>query len=364
MKKTIGIVATVVLLAAVIAVAVWQGSRPPAVPADPTTPAPNLTVVHGLIGSEKRPYFDDPKVKQAFADAGYDVRVDTAGSVAQLSADPAKYDFFFPGSSPVATELAARTKGKSFAPFYSPLVVYTWTDIAQLLRDNGLVTDAAGVPTLDIAAYEKLVQGGKRWVDLTGADKVYPATKSILITTTNPATSNSALMFASLSAYVANGNRVVTTQAEVDKAAPLIRGLFVDQGFKESSSEGPFESYLASGKGMVPAVVGYESQLLARQIARDPALTDTMTVLYPGPGMMTKHTLVATKPAGEAVGQLLLSDERLVRLQAGHGFRPQNANLFRQVLTEAGVAVPPEVVNLVDPSPYAALDLLAAALNA
>lgn len=40
----------------------------------------SLQVVHGVIGSEKQPFFEDPAVKAASAKHGYDVEVDTAGS--------------------------------------------------------------------------------------------------------------------------------------------------------------------------------------------------------------------------------------------------------------------------------------------
>lgn len=362
-RRVIGVAATVLALVVIIGVAIVLGGRFRN-NGSQATPAPQkLITVHGMIGSEKAPYFNDPKVKAAFRRAGYDVQVDTAGSVQQLGADPKKYDFFFPGSAPVAAELANRTGGKSYAPFYSPIVIYSFADIAKLLKSAHVVTVEDGVQRFDIAKYEALVRSSKnRWSDLPGAASVYNTNKTVLATTTDPAKSNSALMFASLAAYVAGGNKV-PTKADVAKVAPKIKPLFADQGYKESSSEGPFEDYLALGKGKVPLLVGYESQLLALQIAHDPSVSSDMTVLYPSPGLITKHTLVATSDRGNQIGQLLLDDQTLVSEQATYGFRPANANLFKQTLSKAGVKEPPALADYVDPADYATLDQLTKAIG-
>lgn len=75
MRRAISLVlAGILVIAIVVAVVVSRsggGSK-----------TSHLHVVHGVIGSEKQPFFDDPKVKAAFNKAGYDVQVDTAGSQA------------------------------------------------------------------------------------------------------------------------------------------------------------------------------------------------------------------------------------------------------------------------------------------
>ena len=45
-----------------------------------TTRPSKLVTVRGVIGSEKKPFFEDSRVRAAFQRHGFDVQVDTAGS--------------------------------------------------------------------------------------------------------------------------------------------------------------------------------------------------------------------------------------------------------------------------------------------
>ena len=98
-------------------------------------------------------------------------------------------------------------------------------------------------------AVTDLVKAGWRWTNIRG-NTTYPVNKRILITTTDPRTSNSAAMFLSIVSYVANHNTVVQSQADEKKVLPLVAPLFVNQGYTDNSSEGPFDDYLALGGHM------------------------------------------------------------------------------------------------------------------
>src|SRR5262245_44844913 len=64
-----------------------------------------VVVVHGVIGSEKQPFFQDPAVIAEFRAQGYDVLVDTAGSrQIATTVDLSKYDFAFPAGEPAAVK--------------------------------------------------------------------------------------------------------------------------------------------------------------------------------------------------------------------------------------------------------------------
>lgn len=357
MKRLIGVIATVAALAIIIVLAVYFGGRKPVAPASGTG---QLTVVKGLVGSEKAALFNDPATKKLFRDAGYDVQVDTAGSRAQLSADPAKYDFFSPGSAPVADELAGKIKGREHPVFYSPLVVYSFKPVVDALAGTGLVKDGS---TFDVAAYLDMLHKGTRWNQIPGIPAALATPKAVLVTTTDPGSSNSALMFASLTGYVANDNKILTATTEVSTVAPKIKPVFDGQGYTEASSEGPFQDYLALGAGKTPLLVGYESQLLQLQLAHDPAVTADMVTLQLSPGMITKHSLVTRTDHGQAVADLFGANTDLARQVARFGFRPLDAGVFTTVTKEAGVPAPALPGNAVEPSPYAILDQLVTAIK-
>ncbi|AJE68767.1 hypothetical protein SB89_07235 [Corynebacterium glutamicum] len=67
----------------------------------------NLTEVRAVIGSEKKEFFEDPEVIEAFADHGFEVNVDTAGSRRiATDVDLSPYDFAFPSSAPAAQKIS------------------------------------------------------------------------------------------------------------------------------------------------------------------------------------------------------------------------------------------------------------------
>jgi len=318
-----------------------------------------LEVVRAVIGSEKQPFFDDPAVKAEFAKNGLRVDVDTAGSrQIATSVDLAKYDFAFPAGTPAAERIRRdRNLTSTYVPFFTPMAVATFEPIAQLLRTAGVATDHGGWWSLDIKAFLALVAKNTRWTDLPG-NTAYPATKSILITSTDPQTSNSAAMYASMAAYVANGDNVVATPEAVLGVAEALNPLFSRQGYTETSSEAPFEDFLSIGIGKTPMVMIYEAQFVARAAARDGSIRPGMLLMYPDPGIQSKHTVVPLTEKGDRAGQLLLNDPTLQRLAVTYGFRTSDPAAFASLVSEAGVGVAPNFLNLIDPPAYETLEAL------
>src|SRR5260370_35868314 len=134
--------------------------------------------------------------------------------------------------------------------------------IADLLVQAGVVTNQGGAYLLDVNAYLKLVAANKRWTDLPN-NTTYPAGKSILITSTDVRTSNSAAMYLALTSYVANGNNVVQDAQQAQTVLPLVSPLFLRQGLTETSSEAPFNDYLLNVISKNPPALHYESQFVA-----------------------------------------------------------------------------------------------------
>src|SRR5260370_6954422 len=77
------------------------------------------------------------------------------------------------------------------------MAIASFKTIADLLVRAGVVTNQGGAYLLDVNAYLKLVAANKRWTDLPN-NTTYPAAKSILITSTDVRTSNSAAMYLAL----------------------------------------------------------------------------------------------------------------------------------------------------------------------
>jgi len=318
-----------------------------------------LVVVHGVIGSEKQPFFQDRDVISEFHARGYDVQVDTAGSrQIATSVDLSKYDFAFPAGEPAGIKIQKDRKAKAiYQPFYTPMAIASFKVIDDLLKAQGVVTTAGGQNMLDMRKFLALVAANKRWTDIPN-NSTYPAGKSIVITSTDPTTSNSAAMYLSIASYVANGDNVVQDPAQAHNVLPAVAPLFTRQGFTLSSTEAPFEDYLSIGIGKDPMVMIYEAQYLAKEAAKDGSIKSDKVLMYPTPTVFSKHTLVPLTNNGDAIGRLLTSDSRLQSLAVKYGFRTSDPSAFTKYLTDRGVTPPPQLVNVIDPPTYDNLEAL------
>ena len=321
--------------------------------------AARLTVVHGVIGSEKLPFFQDSAVIAEFHAKGYDVQVDTAGSrQIATTVDLSKYDFAFPAGEPAGIKIQQDKHAKAtYVPFFTPMAIASFKTIADLLKTAGVVTTVNGADIFDVKAFLALVAGNKRWTDIPN-NTTYPAGKSILITSTDPSTSNSAAMYLSITSYVANSNNVVQDQTQAQAVLPLVAPVFTRQGLTLSSTEAPFQDYLSIGIGRSPMVMIYEAQFLARQAAKDGSISADKVLMYPSPTVFSKHTLVPLNPNGDAIGKLLTNDAKLQSLAVKYGFRTSDPSAFTKYLTDRGVAPPPQLVNVIDPPTYDNLEAL------
>ncbi|GAA2968635.1 hypothetical protein [Actinokineospora diospyrosa] len=354
MKRRISIGLAVVLLAAVVAAIVFGSGG------DEGTPADQAQVVRGVGGSEKAAFFADPRVGEAFGKHGLRVEFDAAGSRQIATAvDLGPYDFAFPSSRPAAQRIAVDKKvTKSYTPFRSPMAVATFAPIADLLTAQGAVHKGLGeYQVLDVAKYLELTATGTRWDQLPG-NTAYPVRKNVLITTTDPRDSNSAAMYLALTSYVLNGNAVVSTPDAEAKVLPTAAKLFIDQGYTQNSSEGPFEDYLAAGMGKAPLVFIYESQFLDRQLRGDGSIRPDMRLLYPQPTLLSEHTLVPLKGNGDRVGELLTTDPGLKRLAAEFGFRTDDPKTFLDVVAGKKLNAPADLLAQADVPSYETLERL------
>ena len=343
------LVAGVVLILAAIVVAggiaLGPGLLAGSEPADNESAdqSQELTTVHGVIGSEKESLFADPEAKEIFARYGLDVQVTTSGSWAMAERAGIEQEDFASPSSEVAAAHLTDVHGDAVLsttrPFYSPLAIATGSTVLDVLAANGLAEQRDGVWYLDMAAYLDAVANGRRWTDLAGSE-AYPSSRNVMITSTDVRSSNSALMYLSLASYVLNGNAVVTSEdAAREQAMASLARLFLDQGYSQSSSAGPWESFLSKGPMNQPLTLIYESQYLEAQMNESTRVTDEMRICYPDPTIFSDHVVVAFSEAGQRVQDVLDNDPDMARVIARHGFRVNGANsgAFSEQISQAGL---------------------------
>ncbi len=351
-RRNVLLVGGAVAVVAVVAIGFGlSGGESTPAPAAATAP---LTVVRGVVGSEKMPFFQDPRVAEALAAHGLKVEVQAAGSrQIATSVDLAGLDFAFPSSAPAAERiLRARNITDKYTPFSSPMAIATFQPIVDLLTRVGVVRPGP-VPTFDMARYLELVRNNTEWAALPD-NTAYPVRKNILISTTDPRTSNSAAMYLSMASFVANDNAIVQGGPAEQAVLPTVSKLFVGQGYTENTTEGPFQEYLNSGMGATPLVLIYEAQFVEATVAGKVA--PGMVLTYPSPTVLSKHTLVPLAGNGDRIGELLSADPTLRRLAADHGFRTGDAAEFAEATR--GMPVAPQVIDVVETPTYDTLERL------
>ncbi|GAA0905839.1 hypothetical protein [Virgisporangium aurantiacum] len=285
--------------------------------------AASVSMVRGIVGSEKRTFLTDPDVRTIFRCAGFDLQIDSSGSVdmvQRLEAQPDRYDLAFPASQQTAKRVMEAMKvNESVKPLLSIMGIATFTRTAEMLRAKGVVQGVSGRDVVMIDKLVDLARQGVRWKDLAGDGS--DDGRLVLVRTTDPSDSSSAIMFLSIVSAVLNGGKVIAGTDKLAAVMPDLCLLMSAQGTKQSSSGDLYEEYRAGGEKSIPMAMIYESQFYDR-VARPqiPADGDHL-LLFPNPTIYVRHTLVPRTEAGRAIGKLLSEDPGLRKLAVQHGFR-------------------------------------------
>lgn len=319
----------------------------------------SVDTVSGVSGSEKIPFFQDDRVVKRLRDLGLAVDVESVPSREIAKSDLTSYDFAFPTGAPAAQAIRNRYKTLApYTPFYTPMAIATFTPIVDILiRNKVAYRDRNGIAMLNVKKYLDLVQNGAHWTELKGS-RAYPVDRSVIITSADVRTSNSAAMYLSLASNVANGNNTVQNQTEANAVLPLMTQLFLDQGFVPSTSDEPFNDYLTIGIGKSPLVMVYESQYVAKAALHDGSIRKNMELMYPAPTVLSKHTFIPLTEKGDRLGKALTTDPKLLQLEVEYGFRTPTPGAFAAFTKRHNVHVLDSVVNAVDPPSYETLEYM------
>jgi Bacterial extracellular solute-binding protein len=298
---------------------------------DPSPPVhgPNITV-HGIIGKGKAAFLKDPDVTAILKD-NYGLTVDVdkeVGSIGQVSEcvqHKVDEDFCWPSSENAGEQIKAQVApamADSAFIFNSPIVMYTWTPIADALIAQGIVQKNGD--TYWIVDFPKLVQmidDHKQWSDI-GLQR---PSGEMIIYSTDPATSNTGNSFAGLLANTLDNNHVVDA-ASVDGVIPQVRSFFNGMGLLSETTATFFEQFLNLGMGAAPIIVAYESNLIEFSLQHQSAasqayIRDNVRTIYPSPTVWSSQPLVALTPGGKRLMEAL-RDPEIQRIGwEHHGFR-------------------------------------------
>jgi hypothetical protein len=215
---------------------------------------------------------------------------------------------------------------------------------------------------IDLGRLIDAVLADTRWSAI-GLDELYG---NIFVVSTDPLKSNSGNMFAGLVANMINGGEVATEESLARDGQELKR-FFGKLGYLESSSADLFNSFLKTGIGAKPAIVGYESQILEFSIEHETDwgyIKDDIVVLYPEPTVWSSHPFIALTGDGDRVIDMLTS-ETIQRLAwETHGFRTGMASGRQADAVFQVKGVPGEVKKVIQlPNPNTMQKIMDVILN-
>ncbi|WP_187325205.1 substrate-binding domain-containing protein [Olsenella uli] len=311
-SKLIGLACVVVAVLVAGGALLWQRSRP--APVEPTG-------ITGYLGGEKISLFEDDQFSELAQKVGLDISYKKAGSLAMMDADRTGMDYLFPSSqAAVAYGQAQGVRAQSSdIVLNSPIVVYTYKDVADALVGSGIMSKDGDVYKLDAVAAVNAMVDNKTWADLGYANGY----GQFRIDSTDPAQSNSGNEWAALVATALNGGQPATAES-VARDADMIRAVFQKSGWMETSSEDSFSQFLTLGEGSKPMMVGYESQVLDLSVNQPDLfrqVKDQLVVAYTTPTEWSTHVLVSLDDNGDKLRDFLKSDDVQRLAWERHGFR-------------------------------------------
>lgn len=318
-----------------------------------------VTPVRLLTGSAKFNFLKDPELTQILAKNGLSVELAKSGAFAADVARDKEFDAVWPAGANAAADFATAWKVSATYPVFStPLAIASWKQLLPVFEANGLAKKAGAHADFYLEKALPLMLEGKRWNQLKD-NTVFEVNKGFLVNTPDVRKSSTGALYVSALAYIRNNAEVPQDIAAGVSLAEELSPLITRQGFQEGTLAGPFEDYLGQGLGKAPMVLVYESQFV--EAKRDGKLRDNHLLMYPQPGLVLKHVLVAKTAAGKKLGELLSTNPEIQKVAAKYGFRTNDSAVFAGAMKQLQLDAP-ELINLVEVPSTKVLDAMTQSL--
>jgi hypothetical protein len=203
---------------------------------------------------------------------------------------------------------------------------------------------------VDMLKLTEIMLAKKRWRDLPNSAG-YDVGRSVLVSTTDLRKSNSAAMYLALTSYAINGSEVITGRETAQKVALQVADLFNRQGYQESYVNGNFDDYVGIGIGKTPLAFIYENQLVNYAISRK-KIDGEMVLMYPKPTIFNKLVMITMRDKAKPLAELMSTNAELIKVATEYGFRTGDGSALAKASADAGLAVKPRVVDVIDPPSY------------
>jgi len=245
-----------------------------------------LVTLKGSIWGEKSLFFEDTEVQNILKNKyNLIINSEVKGSISMLD-NLDWQDFIFPSNKTVWELMKKRNIPflKRETIFYSPIVVYSWKDISDVLEKQNIITKTWSwtnfIRTVSLENLANLALENKTWEEIWW-DKNY---WTIKIFSTNPVESNSWNMFASLLFKI--------FWWDLNK----VKSIFTNMWLLTWSSGTIFKDFLQMQSWMYQLLIWYENQVIEYYNLNEnyrQFINDNVIVLYSNPTIYADHELLS-----------------------------------------------------------------------
>ena len=200
----------------------------------------------------------------------------------------------------------------------TPIVIYSWKDVADALIKEKIVENKDGVYYItDTNKLLNYIIEGKTWNDI-GLD-IYG---KININSTDPVTSSPGATYYGLLLSIMTGGDM--SEQKVLETLPRLKEFYIKSGYMNNTPADLFERYLKTGMGGEPMIVDYEKSMIDFMSSSPDAFNqvkDDIRILYPTPTIWNSHCFAVFNDKGAKLYEALNDKEIGQIAWEKYGFR-------------------------------------------
>ena len=201
----------------------------------------------------------------------------------------------------------------------TPIVIYSWKEVVDVLTKEGIVTEKEGVYYIsDMNKLISYILEGKKWSDI-GLSNLYG---TINIASTDPVSSSPGATYYGLLLSILSGGQV--TEENINTNLPKLKEFYIKSGYMNNTPADLFERYLKTGMGGEPMIVDYEKSMIDFANSSPDAFNqvkDDIRILYPTPTIWNSHCFTVFTDNGAKLYEALNDKEIGQIAWERYGFR-------------------------------------------
>lgn len=231
----------------------------------------------------------------------------------------------------------------SYSFLTTPLVIYTWDSILNVLVEKGIVSEVSGTYYItNMNDFLELISGNNKWSDI-GLN----IEGNINVETESLKPYNSAAAFYELLLLsISNGD---LSENNLNQVLSDFNEIYSKKNFLSSSDSDLFNLFLRLGINSKPMIAGYESEIIKFSNEYPDVyatLKDKVKILYPASTIMSSYPIATLDDDGALVKSFDDKEIQEIILKE-YGLRVDNGTVNYDVST-LNVSIPATIKNSVD----------------